>query len=90
MDTQSVRDISTIFKDLGYLKMKLSKIFSPKYWHIAVSEVKYHNCLSILCLFTRKEVFRWNFDFVNERIPVQPGKNLILLKKKKKQSLIGQ
>lgn len=55
VDTQSVRGISAIFKDLGYLKMKkLSKIFSPKYWHIAVSEVKYHSCLSILCLFTRK------------------------------------
>ena len=72
---------------------KLSKIFSPKHWHIAESEVKYHNCLSVFCLFTRKEVFTWNFDFVTERIPVQSDKRInfiLILIIFKKLSLIGQ
>lgn len=51
---------------------KLPKIFFPKYWHIASSEVKYGSCLSTLCLFTIKEVFTWNFNFVIARIPIQP------------------
>ena len=80
VDSQSATGISAIFKDSGYLKIrKLPKIFFPKYWHIASSEVKYHGCLPILCLFTRKEVFTWNFNFVTARIPVQLDKRINLI-----------